>query len=264
VREAETTTPSQTVVDGNTQRAALATLLETVTPEFLALPVAIRTIIPPRVPGYGGSRELFAGHTGLTFDPYAPAGVAATMTFDLILHPERAARLTYQQLDNPDLPGLQEVMNAVTDAVWKSGTPIESYEAEIQRIIQVAWLESLVGLASSTDAAPAVLAGVNAHLRATHAWLESNLEGMDENTVNHRVYLVNELQRFLFRQFEPDRQPETLPLPPGSPIGMSSGTTADNQPFGAGGKMLSNLQNRRAALARYVYRATCDFQGVTP
>lgn len=219
VREAGENPQPPTPVDGRTQRAALAALLETVAPEFLALPVEIRNMIPPRPPGYGGSRELFPGHTGITFDAYAPAGVAARMIFDLILNPERAARLAYQPLGDPDLPGLGEVLETVTQAVWKSGTSIEPYEAEVQRTIQDNWVKALMELAASSDAAPAVLAAVDAHLRALHAFLESNIEGLDERTINHRVYIENELQRFLFRQYEPDQQPETLPLPPGSPIG---------------------------------------------
>ena len=62
------------------QLAALDGLLQAVTPEALRLPQNLRTLIPPRPPGYDAereTRELFAGHTGLTFDPYAPAQIAA-------------------------------------------------------------------------------------------------------------------------------------------------------------------------------------------
>ena len=206
-------------VAGTTQRAAIAALLETVDPDFLTLPESLRRIIPPRPPGYGGSRELFPGHTGLTFDPYAPAAVAAAMTFDMLVQPERAARLAYQELDDATLPGLLEVLATVTDYVWKSATPDEGPAAEVQRIVQSVWVESLLALASETDAAPAVRSTAVAHIRELQAWLEANLEAIDERSRDHRAYFETELERFLFRQYEQGQRPDRLDPPPGSPIG---------------------------------------------
>lgn len=206
-------------VSGNTQRAALAGLLETVKPEFLTMPESVRGMIPPRPPGYGQTRELFPGHTGLTFDAFAPAAVGAKMTFDMILQPQRAARLAYQALEDPTLPGLFETLATVSDALWAGGTPTDPATAEVQRTIQTVWIESLISLATSQQSAPAVKSRVDAHLRSTHVWLESNLEGVDAVTRAHRVYLEHELERFLFRQYNAETDRQRLPAaPPGSPI----------------------------------------------
>ncbi|MCH8319671.1 MAG: zinc-dependent metalloprotease, partial [Acidobacteria bacterium] len=82
-------------IPAEVQRAGLAALMMVIRPEALRLPENIRTQIPPRPPGYGQHRELFPGHTGLTFDPYAPAEVVAGLVFGLVIHPPRAARTVY-------------------------------------------------------------------------------------------------------------------------------------------------------------------------
>ena len=206
-------------VRGATQRQALAGLLETVSPDFLTLPESLHGMIPPRPPGYGGSRELFPGHTGLVFDEFAPAAIGASMTFDMIVQPQRAARLAYQALSDSDLPSLTEVLNTVSDNLWKSGVAAEPAQAEVQRITQTVWLESLIDLAAQSGTAPAVRAAVDAHLRETHAWLEANVASVDDATRRHRVYHENELERFLFRPYSEASERRALATPPGSPIG---------------------------------------------
>ena len=62
------------------QRAALSAMLATLEPEALALSDAVVSLIPPRPPQSGVSRELFPRHTGYVFDPMAAAGTAAKIT----------------------------------------------------------------------------------------------------------------------------------------------------------------------------------------
>ncbi len=235
-----------TPVDGATQRQALAGLLETVSPDFLTLPESLQGTIPPRPPGYGGSRELFPGHTGLVFDDFAPAAIGAAMTFDMIVQPQRAARLAYQGLSDSDLPDLMEVLEAVSDNLWKSGVAADPAKAEVQRITQTVWLESLIDLAAQSGTAPAVRAAVDAHLRATHGWLEANVASVDDATRRHRIYHENELERFLFRPYSAAAERRELAAPPGSPIG-SVASRRDFQQR-AGGDPLCSFATREASV----------------
>ncbi len=77
------------------QRQALDALLDALAPATLRIPAAMQHL-PPRPPGFGRTRELFAGRTGLVFDPTAPAEVAAALVVDELTRPDRAARLAYQ------------------------------------------------------------------------------------------------------------------------------------------------------------------------
>ena len=210
-----------------TQRAALDALLATLTPETLALPPSVRTLLPPRPPGYPDSRELFGGYTGLTFDPYAPAETAASLVLGLILHPERAARLVYQA-DAEALPSLTDVLGRVDAAVWDAPQPDAPYEAELQRVVQQVWTDVLVSRATRADLAPPVRARLHQRLDARLDALRDR-PGRDPETTAHRALLSAQIARFLNRTYEavPERAMPTTP--PGSPIGSGEAAAARQQ-----------------------------------
>jgi hypothetical protein len=206
-------------VPAERQRAALDALLQTIRPEQLALPEAARERIPPRPPGHGANRELFEGRTGLTFDPYAPGEVAATMVLEALTQPERAMRLVTQRDANPDLPGLSAVLARVTDQVWETDVPADAYRAELQRTTQQVWTDVLLSRTGHADTAPAVQARLSQHLRSLSDWLADN-PGPDAETQAHRRMLRETIQRFLTRDHDATTPPAALETPPGSPIGQ--------------------------------------------
>src|SRR5207248_1156196 len=75
------------------QRKALDALAVTLRPSELTVPRPILDLIPPRPPGWGLHRELFPRTTGDTFDPLAPATIAADVTIGFVLQLDRAARM---------------------------------------------------------------------------------------------------------------------------------------------------------------------------
>jgi tellurite resistance protein len=178
----------------------------------------VRTQIAPRPPGYPETRELFASHTEPVFDPYAPAEVAATMVMDLIVHPERAARLAYQDDFDANLPTLGVVLDQVTAAVWEAPVSGNAYDAELQRTVQQVWTDALLEQADNDAAAPAVQARITQHLRALHQWLQDNT-GRTAETQAHRAQAHDMIGRFLNRSQESATLPADITIPPGSPIG---------------------------------------------
>ena len=206
------------------QRAALDGLLQTVTPEALRLPENLRTFIPPRPPGYDATRELFTGYTGLTFDPYAPAQVAAYAVLSGLAQDERLARLAYQEDFNPDLPGLSDVLARISEVVWERSAPSDPYDAELQRIVQGVWTDALLETAAGDDLAPAVRARVVQHLRNLQGWLEENPgRRRDGEAIAHRALTFDEIDRFLFRIYDKDEADrDEITVPPGSPIGQEA------------------------------------------
>jgi len=208
-------------VPADRQRAALDALLETIQPGALALPTDVREQLPPRPPGHPDTRELFEGRTGLTFDPYAPGEVAATMVLEALVQPERAMRLVAQHDADPDRPGLATVLTRVTDQVWKVGVPSDAYRAEVQRTTQQVWTDLLLTRADHADTAPAVRARLTQHLRGLAGWL-ADTPGDDGETQAHRRALRSLIQRFLERDHESTTPPPALEPPPGSPIGQGA------------------------------------------
>ncbi len=217
-------------VPGRAQRSALSALIETVKPEALAIPTQIRTRIPPRPPGLAQHRELFDGYTGLIFDPYAPAEVVAGQVLSLIVHPERAARLVNQNDFNEGLPDLSEVLTSVSKTIWQESVESDPYEAELQRIVQQVWTDVLLETAASRRASPAVRARVLQHLREIHFWIEENPGGpRDHETISHRFAVFDQIDRYLFRDYQSTEVFPGITTPPGDPIGQGNATYMERQ-----------------------------------
>lgn len=207
-------------VPGTTQEGALSALIRAVQPPALRIPANIRTRMPPRPPGYGFHRELFDRDTGLIFDPYTPAESVADLVFSLVLNPQRAARLTYQADFDSSQPDFEEVLEAISSATW--GIPVVSdrYDAELQRVVQRVWIDELMALAANGQAAGAVRAMASQKLREFHEWLQENPgSSRDEETRAHRSMVLDDIDRFLLRDYDPDEERPSVTLPPGSPIG---------------------------------------------
>ncbi len=79
------------------QLMALNALVATLSPDFLAVPAPVTSLVPPRPPGYPRGREQFASYTGVTFDPWAAAEASVDLTVGLLLNAERVTRLLAQE-----------------------------------------------------------------------------------------------------------------------------------------------------------------------
>ena len=193
------------------QRAALTSLMATISPAALALPTSLFSMIPPRPPGYGMTRELFPRNTGGAFDVITPATSAAGMTLGFILDDARAARLVEQKAMDPTLPGLDDVLDAIQAATFGAAarTP---YENEIKRGTQQAFVSELMNLAAGAPMAQ-VRALAMLHLKRIQA---SAARATDEA---HLALLDTDIKRFIDRPFNPNEiRPAPTP-PPGAPIG---------------------------------------------
>ena len=218
--------PLPEAVPGVIQRTAATALASTVQPEALMLPAHLQTQIPPRPPGFGEHRELFGGHTGRVFDPYAPAEAAAQMVIGLVLNPARAARLSYQDDFDASLPDYEEVLEIFSDAIWGMPVPDGRYAAELQRVSQQVWIDALITLAANEEAAPAVRAMTSHKLREIHEWLVENPgRSRDETTRAHRGQVLDQIDRYLLRDYRVGEGHESLTIPPGSPIGALARST---------------------------------------
>jgi hypothetical protein len=207
------------IVPGKEQRRALDVLLKTIQPEFLAIDEKILNLIPPRPPGYGGTRELFPGYTGQTFDPFASAEAAANLTIAMILRSERAARLVEYHSRRKNVPGLAEVLDKLISSTWKSSSK-SSYHAEIQRVVDNALMYNMMSLAVDERTNPQVRAVAMLKLDELKNWLSVQAKSVkDESQKAHYFYAVSQIKLF---QVDPSKVKFAVPSrpPPGAPIGM--------------------------------------------
>lgn len=204
------------------QRRALTALLETIRPDNLALAESLLEKIPPRPVGFGGNpRELFAGHTGLTFDAVSPAETAASMTIGLLLHPERAARLVEYHARNSQMPGLEEIIDKLLAESWKSprASSTMGYAAEIERAVDSAALVHLMALAVNERAASQVRAIAHLKLDDLRKWLGAQAGSSADAALRaHYSFAAAQIKRF---QDNPKdfTLPQLVNAPDGQPIG---------------------------------------------
>ncbi|WP_231730971.1 zinc-dependent metalloprotease [Lacimicrobium alkaliphilum] len=193
-------------VSADKQQAALSALLDTISPEYLALPGSLLELITPKVYGDQEGRESFKARTGLTFDPISAAEAAANNTLSLLLHPQRLNRLTQQQA----VGGIDGLYNALLKSTFEHKSQ-QGYQRQIHNrvlhILVYRWIDAM----AQPELAPEVRADMYAALTELEDWLDDN-----DNNSQHK-YLQQQVENYLENgEWTPLFKP--LPLPPGSPI----------------------------------------------
>ncbi|GGD73179.1 zinc-dependent metalloprotease [Lacimicrobium alkaliphilum] len=193
-------------VSADKQQAALSALLETISAEYLALPVSLLELITPKIYGDQEGRESFKARTGLTFDPISAAEAAANNTLNLLLHPQRLNRVAQQQ----SLGGIHGLYSRLLESTFKA-TPQHGYQRQVHNRVLHVMLYRWVDALSQTELAPEVRADMYAALSDLEDWLDDN----DDS--NQHKYLQKQIENYLDKgEWAPLFKP--LPLPPGSPI----------------------------------------------
>lgn len=201
------------------QRRALAAVLASIAPEELDLPEALLQRLTPRSPGWATSRELFGGVTAPAFDALGAAATLADTVLAGLFDPARAARLVDFHRRNPDLPGLDEVLDRTVSSVFVDAALLEPRLAEVARTTQRVLVERLVGLATSAESSLGVRARVESALGGLLQRLDA-IEPIDAEEKAHLALLTADLGRFLARPAPSSgRLPVAPPPPPGDPLG---------------------------------------------
>ena len=209
------------MVPGDQQQAAIRALLSTLDPAVLRIPEEVLSLLPPYPLGYEeNSRELFASHTGLTFDPIAAAEAAANLTLGLLLHPERLTRMVDYHARNSRVPGYTELMDQLMESIWEAPRRA-GYDGELQRLVQRQVLNHLLQLAidaSVSDQVRALTALALGDLKARIA--RNQTQTREASWRAHYQFTVAQINQF---ERNPDQVEVPAPPPPpdGSPIGQT-------------------------------------------
>ncbi|MDP9338604.1 MAG: zinc-dependent metalloprotease [Acidobacteriota bacterium] len=209
--------PTQIVAPAE-QRRALIAVLATLKPETLALPEPLLKLIPPRVPDYDRGREHFKIRTSPAFDALAPAEAAAQHTLQFLFNPERASRLVEFHARDAKNPSLEEVLDTILTATWKSLRE-HGYQGEISRVVNVTVLYDLMSLTTNEKASPQSRAIASLKLDELKSWAIRAQTGMkDTEERAHLYFAASQISQF---QKDPKLIPVAAPAQPpdGPPIG---------------------------------------------
>lgn len=210
--------PVTEMVPPQNQIKAIEAVLKTVDPSVLALPESIIKLIPPRPLGYSRHREVIKIRTGLTFDPLAAVESAADMSFGLLLHPARAARLFEYHSRDARLPSLENVMDKAVAYTFKASAK-PGYEGAVQIVVDNVLLANMFSLAASDQASTQVKAIAALQIDKLKEWVSAKVKSTrDEDWKAHYNYVLAQIDRF---EKEPDefKNEKALEAPPGQPIG---------------------------------------------
>ncbi len=202
------------------QEQALQALLQSLEPAVLRVPEHIIKLIPPRPPGYSRTRETFDSHTGVTFDPLAAAESAAGHSLGLLLHPERAARLSMQQALHPAQPGFHTVLQALMEKSWPQ-TFTTGYDGQLQKLVARLSLQQLLQLAAKNEAGTSTQGHALQAVYSLQKDLQQHLNTAPAQEQALYQWALQQIRRF---EQEPETFKANLPLdlPPGSPIGSEN------------------------------------------
>jgi hypothetical protein len=198
------------------QRKAIEALANTLKPSELTVPKQVLDAIPPRPPGYGQHRELFPRTTGDGFDPLSPAMVASDVTVGFVLQFDRSARMVAQHALDPSLPGLEEVIDRLTKAIFDASVA-NAYEAEVRRAEERVLVDRVTWLATGAPNGQ-VRAIASLKLSKLAARLRSEVI-QSEPEQAQRMLLTADIKRFLERPADPAHSMPAPDAPPGAPIG---------------------------------------------
>ena len=223
VRKGDAPAPAATsIVAPDVQRAALAAVLDTLSPEALAIPERVLRLLQPRTEVFGGyNTEMFPRRTGLTFDPTAAATIAADMTISALLNAERAARLVEFHARDAKNPGLHEVIQAIRTRL-RPASLREDASALALRAAQSVYVLRLMELGANESASADVRAIAQQQVGQVLALMMAS--GSSATPVSaawtaHGQALRDLVKRYEERPFSPYTPQRPLPVPAGDPIG---------------------------------------------
>ena len=214
--------PVTEMIAPQVQIKAIEALLKTVDPSVLALPESLVRMIPPRPLGYSRHREVIKIRTGLTFDPLSAAESAADMSFGLLLHPARAARLVEYHARDARLPSLEHVMDKAIAFTFNANAR-PGYEGAVQITVNNVLLENMLALAAHSDASVQVKSIAWLEIEKLKTWLTAKVKTTaDEDWKAHYGYALRQIAAF---EENPDEyKAALLEAPPGQPIGSDDWT----------------------------------------
>ncbi|CAL66771.1 zinc-dependent metalloprotease [Christiangramia forsetii] len=198
-------------VDGKMQEKALKTLLRTLSAEELTIPSDKLELFPPRAFGFSRDRESFKSNTDVAFDAFGAPATAGEMTLSFLLHPARAERLVQQNSLNPDLPGLENVLDEIISETIKSNVK-GNYEAAVQNTINFVVFKHLLNLAVNKKSTPLVRAITNEKIDELADWLRGK-----DAVVSKEMYRNIKIFREKPEEFKLELN--VPKIPDGSPIG---------------------------------------------
>lgn len=201
-------------VPAQAQRAALDAVLTTLSPDQLRVPDRLLPLLSAARNGSQNRQydiELFDGPRGPVFDPLVAADTAAEVTLDALLAPSRLARLDAQHAADPNVLGVDELLDRLLATTLPNDTDA------LSRRIAYRTLITLAQVAHNPRTTPGVAARLDQRvhevalaLAQRHASTADRAWGA---SLSRQLLDPQQLDKLLAER------PRRVAVPPGAPIG---------------------------------------------
>ncbi len=205
------------IVSPARQKKALNAILQSVTPEFLALPERILNLLPPKAYGFERSRESFPRHTGKSFDAMALSEAAASHVMTILLHPERAQRIVEFHARDQAQVSLPDYMEQIVDRVIR-GKKLTGLKGALDRRVNYVLVHHLMLLDQNGEASADARAAAHLTLTDLRTWFEKQGRKSGDSLYRaHYLYEADRIGQYLAGNLKISAS-DLAALPPGSPI----------------------------------------------
>ncbi|MQF65427.1 DUF5117 domain-containing protein [SAR202 cluster bacterium AC-409-J13_OGT_754m] len=222
------------IIDSSRQREALNLLLDCLEPENLDISEEVLVHLPP--PPFGRSKNFDASTTraGYAFDQLSAARSLAFLVLDNGLEREKLARVVAFAVRQSeeilvDLPPpvakiqsepltLGEVLDTMISRTWKQPLESQPRHAALRRVVQRAFLDRLLNLATDSQVTPEVKSWLHYELQNLQRILDQS-QGANAEEQVHRAKARHDITHFLERPRDWTLQTTSgIIPPPGAPV----------------------------------------------
>ncbi len=199
------------IVDGDTQRKALALYQLMLSPQQLMIPKHLHQYLLPRPYGYPNTRENLLSQTGVVFDYLGAANTLSDRLIQMLLYPQRASRLVQQAGLNKNQLSLPEVLESLIDMAFYSKFS-SMHERQINQMVQQNLLKHLMKLGSDSSVYGQVNAIVYHYLQVLNQLFKK------DNAIEYSHYYSYSIEHYL-KHLTIITESKSQRIPDGSPIG---------------------------------------------
>ncbi len=212
IKTASDSAPFIEVVEGKEQTKTLASMLKTLSPEFLSLsPKLIAHMVPKASENYR-TRESLKGNAGVGFDQHSLAAASAQHTISLILHPQRLTRLAQQHAMDESIPSIQSVAKTLHEKIIDQS--YEGISANLHQTVVDLVYSNYLNLLHNKETEPWLKAQILGVLNDEHRYLSKK-----RGTGSYKGFYQYQTKRLEDLQTISSDKLIGLPtMPPGSPI----------------------------------------------
>lgn len=208
--------PNATPVSGAEQDRALSAMLQSLSPEFLALEPLLAKRLLPKAVGYARTRESVPSSTGVAFDQLALASASAQHTLGLIFHPQRLARLEQQNSVDPAIPSIESIGTILHQQVIEQN--YDGIQARIHQSVVDLIYSNLLNLLRDKEVSQSVKMQVFGLLLKEKDYLLRKLTSVQKRSSYYGFYAYQS-KRLEDLTIDDGKEKIKLPkMPPGSPI----------------------------------------------